>query len=256
MIQEVITRIGNTYPSMLLRKRGEEEDLRRSIMKKIILSAALFMLTITTSFASPLTDYSEGKVAIDIAFQAPKITDANDVVGSTGSMDGKSVTSFGITAGLGNKWAIQYKQVSPKSKDQTVDLLGTSLVYHEKLTIKEVNALYRLDKNISALVGIGQIKGNYYDNTSTNDNTDKKNILQVGFVGSVPVADKTNAYAAATFGKNLTSWMLGLSYALDQNIDMNLFYGYNKYENLSWQNTAGQSDFTVKGVGYGVTYKF
>jgi opacity protein-like surface antigen len=256
MIQEVVTGNCTTYQASYFGKRGQDQDQRRSIMKKIILSAALLVLTTTTSFASPLVDYSEGKVAIDIAFQAPKITDSNDVVGSTGAMDGKNVTSFGITAGLGNKWAIQYKQVSPKSKDQTVDLLGTSLVYHEKLDSKEVNALYRLDKNISALVGIGQVKGNYYDNTSSNDNTDKKNILQVGFVGSVPVADKTNAYATAIFGKDLTSWTLGLSYALDQNIDMNLFYGYNKYENISWQNTAGQSDFTVKGVGYGVTYKF
>lgn len=225
-------------------------------MKKIIFPTALLLLMTATGFASPLVDYNAGNVAVDVSLQAPKIKDDNEAAGSTGDLSGKNVAGFGLTAGLGSNLAIQYNQVSPKSKDKTVDGFGGPYAYHEKVDVRELNILYKVDKNFSALAGFGQVKGSYYTD-GYSEETNKQHIFHVGFVGTVPLADKTTAYSTAVFGRNETSWKMGLSYEVAKDLDLNVFYGYNKYKNIGgWDSIDAESDFTVKGVGYGITYKF
>lgn len=220
-------------------------------MKKIIVSTVALTLMAAPGFASPLTDYSEGKVAVDIAIQSPSI---NDNFYSS-PMDGKNALHYGITAGLGNHFAIQFKNSSSKTKDYGVDVLGMTQVYNEKFDVNEYNVLYQFNKNVSALAGVVQVKGHYSDNYPSSDSTNQKNIFQVGLVGSVPIADKTDAYTTIAFGKDTTAWTLGVSYKLTKNVDFDLFYGYNTYKNLEWQ-LSSQSNVTLKGMGYGLTYKF
>ncbi|BBB92077.1 MAG TPA: outer membrane beta-barrel protein [Methylomusa anaerophila] len=217
------------------------------------------MVMANVALASPLTDYSTGKTALDVSFESPKITDDNDTYGSTGSVNGKSIVGFGITTGLGNKFALQYKQSSPRTKDVTTDVLNlgggiTSINSHETVDVNEYNLLYQINTNISVLAGVSQVKGKLQGDLS--DNTNTRGLFQVGFVGSAPVADKTTAYTTAAFGNDLTTWKLGLSYQVDKNWEMDVYYGYNKYRNLQWQTDSSQSDFTIKGVGYGISYKF
>ena len=233
-------------------------------MKREILVSAFLLLIANTGFASPLTDYSQGKVAVDITWQSPKIHENYSVDGNSYDYDKKNNISYGITAGLGNKFAFQYKQSNPESKDTlygSVDpKTGDFTTQKEKLQVREYNVLYKLTKNISTFTGIAQVKSDLSVNStleggSSSDSTSKKNIWQFGLVGTVPVADKTNAYAVAAIGSDLTAWKLGLGYELEKNLDLDVFYSYSQYKNLQWQ-AGGSSDFTVKGMGYGVTYKF
>jgi hypothetical protein len=232
--------------------------------QKISITLLAALVVANVGFASPLTDYSQNKVAIEIGFQSPQISENyHDADGTSAAMpdaDGKSTANLGITAGLGNRFAIQYKNFSPKSK--TTNYLDIT-TFNTKVKVNEYNLLYQLNHNVAAFTGIAQVKAT--QTTSGNADieggsigTQKKNSWQIGLVGSIPLAEKTTAYATAGFGSKLTAYKLGVSYAVASNLELDAFYGYNKYKDLAWEGeySNNHSDFTVKGAGYGITYKF
>ena len=172
--------------------------------------------------------------------------------------EGSLNTSFGITAGLGHKLAIEYKDFSPRSKETNYADITT---FNTKLTIKEYNVLYKLNKNISVFTGVAQVKGTQAisgnaDTDGGSASTQNKNIWQLGLVGTAPIAEKTTAFAATAVGSNLIAYKLGVSYEIVRNVGMDVYYSYNQYKNLQWESDNGQSDFTAKGLGYGITYRF
>ncbi|BBB92146.1 MAG TPA: hypothetical protein PKA28_05265 [Methylomusa anaerophila] len=219
------------------------------------------MAIANTAFAGPLTDFSQGKMALDVTFQSPKISETyHDAGGSIPDADGKSTVGFDLTAGLGNKIALQYKQSAPKSKDTNFNNL---LTFNTKLDVKEYNLLYQLNENAVAFTGFSQVKATQEISSSGDGfieggstSTDWKSYWQLGLTGILPVMDKTNLYATVAFGNNMNACKLGVSYALAQNVDLDAFYTNSQYKNLSWKDGNGQSDFTAKGFGYGVTFKF
>lgn len=233
-------------------------------MKKVSFAVLTALSFATTGFASPLTDYSNGKVAIDISLQAPSISESfHDTDGSRVSLpkaDGKNTASFGITAGLGNHWAIEYKNFSPKTKN--TDYLGIS-TFNTKLQTNEINVYYQVDKTTSFFTGITQAKAKQWSAGTTDVeggtvNTDRKNIWQIGVSTSTPISSSSNIFAAAALGKDLAAYKIGISYQLDKNWELNTYYGYNKYKGLKWDDgySNDRSTFTAEGIGYGVTYKF
>lgn len=233
-------------------------------MKKISLSLFTALAFTTTGFASPLTDYSSGKMSIDISLQSSSISESyHDTDGSTLSnpkANGKNIASFGITAGLGNHLAIEYKNSSPKTKN--TDYFGLT-EFNTKLQTNELNVHYQVNQFTSFFTGLTQVKakqwfaGTTWIDSSTS-NTDRKNIWQIGVSTSAPISSSSNVFAAAAVGKDLTAYKIGISYLLDKNWEFNTYYGYNKYKGLKWDDgySNDRSDFTAAGMGYGVTYKF
>ncbi len=72
-------------------------------MKKICLLTTCIALITTTAFAVPQTNIKKGQTAIDISIGNPKDTFCGDALPSKANPD------FGITAGISDTYAIQYK---------------------------------------------------------------------------------------------------------------------------------------------------
>lgn len=211
-------------------------------MKKLAVILAVLLCTFTTAgvtTASPLTDYSAGKVALDVNW-----TPSLDMEAAGETIDGKSGNfDFGLTAGLGGKWAIQYRYFNPVSKDYGG--------YHAGIRSQEANILYKLDKNLSAFAGWHQAR------LTTNYpgfSLDNKSTWQVGLIGTTALGKKTTLYGIVGAGSSLLNAEAGFAYALAKDLDVNLFYRYKRIDDLKVNDY--DLDTTVKGFGLGLTYRF
>ncbi len=215
-----------------------------------IMLACMLMAGVT--LASPLNDYSKGKTAIDIHW-LPNLSMKDSYEGTTDTdsdrEDGKrSNLDWGITTGLGGKWAVQYRQFNPETKD-----IGD---WGFGMRTRELNVLYQIDEGLSVFAGWHQAKFTYWCPVSVT--ADNKNKLQAGFIASTPIAEKTRLYGIAGFGKDLANYEAGLSYEFSPSLDFDLFYRYKKVKNLedTIGNFAYRDDVTAKGLGFGFSYKF
>jgi predicted porin len=219
--------------------------MRRMMVILAVALCSLLVAGVTT--ASPLTDYSAGKVALDVNW-----TPSLDGDIGVDKFDGKSGNfDFGVTAGLGNKWAIQYRYANPVSKDRDFYWFPSG---HVGVRTQEVNVLYQLDKNLSAFVGWHQAK----ITSNIGINGDNKNAWQVGLIGTTEIAKKTTLYGIVGAGNSLFSAEAGVAYAMTKDLDLNVFYRYKRMDDLKSNSMWGEhnTDVTVKGLGLGVTYKF
>jgi len=119
------------------------------VKKKIaLLTACLFLLS-SSAFAAPLMDYERGKWSIDLNFRNTQNT--VEVVEDDYSYSYPSKFNFEptITVGVANKWAIQYRNVNAKSKNDSAFESGTTGGYYYeaneidniKLGVNEFNVL-------------------------------------------------------------------------------------------------------------------
>ncbi len=219
--------------------------------KKMLTLLLLMMLFTSVGFASPLTDYSSGKVAVDILF-LPNIDNDSPYRAKVGSAsmaesaDGKSDNlSWGAAFGLGNNFALEYRQmdVATEQCKRSNDYL--------KIDGREINVLYKTGKNLAVFVGYHRAK---FINATANWSTQSKNAFQVGLVGWTDLAPETTLFGRAGLGNDLTSYEIGLSHALSANVDLNLVYRYREAKNFD-KNTIYIDD-TSKGFGAGLTFKF
>ena len=198
--------------------------------------------------ASPLTDYSAGKVAIDASYSKPTVINDEYVQGSF-DRDGKGKWDFAGTFGLGNKFAIQYSQA-------TLDV-PIFVVASTKMDTKKFNVLYQLNPNVSVYSGLvrATTTWSYY---SGGNYVDTRNIWQFGIEGHAKLADKLVGFASLGAGSGLETFNIGLGYEVAPNVEVNVGYGYNKIKDFTYINsTPGyKEDFTAKGMKYGVTFKF
>ncbi len=219
--------------------------------KKVLATLAALSVATSVGFASPLNDFSQGKVAVDIS-----VRPSNDLkVSDLGTFDGKTAWDYGLTVGLGNNLAFQYKNYNPKSKDY--DLFGVTTA-NGRLDTQEFNLLYKLDKNFTVFTGMNQAKSIYHINGAGDFTGNTKNNWQIGVTGQTSLGDKVTGYATIAAGQDTSSYKIGASYAIDKNVDFDIFYGENKYNKVKYDSTlaSATADYTVKGLGYGVTYKF
>ena len=137
-------------------------------MKKTILVTLCLCALLTSAVAaSPLTDYSAGKVSIDASYSKPSMS--NYEYPNTNKCDGKGKWDYTATIGIGNKLAIQYSQANPTADETS---LGNSM----ELNIKEYNLLYQLDPNFSVYTGIVRGSAKWYGDTESAS----KNRWQIG----------------------------------------------------------------------------
>ena len=73
---------------------------------------------------------------------------------------------------------------------------------------------------------------------------------QGGVIGHTDLTDRIKGYAKAGFGNDIKqSYQVGAAYALKPDIDLNVYYGYDKY-------SIDNNDKTAKGIHAGVGYSF
>lgn len=254
-------------------------------MKKLALLVILLFAMSGIAMASPLTDYSKGNAALDINYRNNSSYDATvgaDGVGSVkGEFDGDNNGEWGFTYGIGNNWALQYRQATPKG---TLGFTGPSeepqfmlaeagndtLNLQAKTRVEEYNVLYKLDKSISLFTGVVRATPSLRAGIETSDfgvdlavQGHNKNIWQFGVLASTPVANRLTAYGVAAFGSDYHNWEAGLGYDLGKDVELNVNYRHMKIEDMTALsasipegNYTAKTDTKVKGWGFGVTYKF
>lgn len=225
-------------------------------MKKKVLGmvAALSLIT-SVGFAAPLNDFSQGKVAIDVSARPSGDIKVSDSTGSA-TYDGKTNWEYGVTVGLGNNFAFEYKNFNPKSKDYNL----SGYTANGKLDTQEFNILYKVDKNFTVFTGVNTVKSEYSVGGLDLDGDSETN-WQLGVTGQAPIGKNLTGYATVAAGQDSHSWKIGAAYAIDKNLDFNLFYAENKYNKVKYNDNlatgfGNDADYTVKGMGYGLTYKF
>lgn len=228
-------------------------------MKKLRFILPALLLVSSTTFAAPQTDFTAGKVSVDLSYQ-PSLDFKLDAYGDSGKGDGKTKNvDFGITYGLGGNWGLQYAQNGAKTDTYTEDFssigLGT-VRYHDDLKIQQFNVIYHTSENNAAFVGF--TRGTNDIVTSAGDISGKRvNGFHVGATEVVPVNDKLSSYGVVSVGNKIINAEFGLSQQLNENLDLNLFYRYTKYKDLEFEALPGATfNNTVRGLGVGATLKF
>ncbi len=226
----------------------------------ILVTVVCSSLIAGVGVASPLTDYSAGKTAVDITwFPRMHMTDQYtdqmlSLNNGIDTADGKNGNfDWGLTTGLGGNWAFQYRQFNPETADYTT----FGRVQRFGIKSQEFNVLYKIDKGVAAFVGWYQTSYSY-DSVNANTTASNKNVAQAGLVGTAQIAAKTRLYGVVGVGKDLVNYEVGVAYEIAKGLDFNLVYRYKKVENLD-DTTFGlryKDDVTAKGLGYGITYKF
>lgn len=232
---------------------------------KTVLSTLVALSLAVVCSASPLMDYSAGKTSLDLNFKP-----SSDLSGEGVSLDGKGTNlDLGVTAGLGNKFAVQYRYNTGDSKSYngnltygSYDIIGSA---NTTFKAQELNVLYKMDKNVSAFIGWVQATPGLEANgtingTAVSGSVDTNNNgYQVGLVGSTKLGDKFTGYGMVAAGNKLTNYEVGVSYEVAQNLELNLGYKDAKYKNLTLKydgDSTPEFSYEVKGLTYGLTYKF
>jgi len=212
------------------------------------------VLMVNSADAAPLTDYSPGKTAIDVTWRHD--LDLDDYwKGYVYPAEGKdSNLDWGVTTGLGNKFALQYRQFNPKGEGDYTDLEeGKYHLFEVKLKSHEANLLFQLDKHFSSFIGWHRSKLTWLDNGERSV-SQKKGQLQIGIIGVADLGNKTKLYGNVGFAPDLQNFEAGISYELTGDIDLNLSYRYLKVNEIKLFTVP--EDFRAKGWGLGFTYKF
>ena len=179
--------------------------------------------------ASPLKDYSAGKVAIDLGYSSP--TSLNFTEHAT---DGKKGSIYGgVTAGIGNKMAVGYKYNQFKTDGDP------------KVTAQQLNLYYKVLPGISAYGGLVNARTNVADRNETQTSG------QVGLQAAYDIPLFATVYGNIGIGNKMNSWEIGLSKALVNNLDVNLSYFDNRFKGI---DQGG--DVKAHGINLGLTLKF
>ncbi len=187
--------------------------------KTIILTTIMASLVVGSAFASsvPVTDIQQGKskVAAEYSF-------AQSVTGNGSGNDGYGVS---LETGLSDKLALQY------------GYHRTNLEKSGDLKDHQVAAVYKLNDNFNAygaLTYVDQGKDSWGG--------------QAGVIGHKQLTDKVNGFAKVGFGTNIKqTYQVGATYALKDDVGLNVYYGYDKYD---VDNNKGSDKGLHAGVGY------
>ncbi|SEJ82445.1 Outer membrane protein beta-barrel domain-containing protein [Propionispira arboris] len=206
-------------------------------MKKICLLTMGLALMTVTAFAAPQTDIQQGKTAVDLGvFNSKTAINGDD-------FDTNTKLDAGITTGLSDKYAIQYKYHA----------LGSGNIERgnikSDINTQEFNVLYKLTPTTDAFVGLHRIDGSI-----GSVDIDAKNKVQVGITSTVPLSSAVSAWGTLAAGSDLVTLEAGLSHPLSQSADLNVYYRYTKDNDL--RVNGNKFDFENNGFGLGVTMKF
>ena len=221
-------------------------------MKKLYFTLIVLLILSSTGLAAPQTDYSSGKVAVDISYM-PDLDITGTDYGGPLKLDGKTDgLDFGITVGLNKNIGLQY--INNNSKSDTYSY--GSVHGNTKHKIEQLNILFPGRDNFSWFAGF--TRGSADIHTSIG-NVSGKNVngYQVGVIEVMPVNDKLDSYGIVSFGNRITNAEFGLSQKISNNLSINVFYKYMKYKDLELDGVNGYNfDGKIKGIGIGATCKF
>lgn len=219
-------------------------------MKKKIAAAVLGLLMagVTAAYASPVTDFEKGHVTVEFGSTLNSTFNGSREV--TGEADGKSGFKYGVTAGLGDDWAIQFKGGKFKSEVFSAysASLGDSVTTYGKSTHQEFNLIRRISPNVSAVAGWVQNKFSYGNTVAPATIAS----IHAGVMADQKLNEKATLFAAVLGGKDVLFWEAGVSYKIAKDAHFNVSYGEREFKNVDLNVPAyslyKKEDYKLKGI--------
>ena len=184
------------------------------------------MLYSYTCYGSPLTDFSPGSTMLDLSWKPA-------------TFEGKNVFDFSVSTGMGNRWAVNYRQMN-------YDTTYNAVEYSAKN--KELNVIYQLNKNVLLYTGYSMTKGS---NKNMGKAIDDKNVPQVGAIAMKKLNDTLTLYSILGGGNNVANVEFGLSYQVNPVMEITSTYRHFTVEKVG--QTKVKENF--RGFGFGITNK-
>lgn len=193
-------------------------------MWKRLIIALVVLLYCAPCDASPLQDFSQGKVALDVNWKPSSFR------------GGDNKWEYSGTVGLGDRWAMNYRQISfnPNLNGNPIDSSN-----------KEVNVVYKMNDNIQLMAGYSMTKRH---GTFPNQSLPKDNMVQGGIIASKSLGHSTTLYTLMSLGSKGDNVEFGLSYQIKKDLELT-----TTYRHLEYNSGSGQEDF--RGFGIGFTFK-
>lgn len=195
-------------------------------MKKLIFLGFVLMLCSHICFASPLEDFSQGRTAIDLSWKPV-------------TFEGSNVFDFSVSTGLGNNWAVNYRQINYDTSYEALDYSAKN---------RELNLIYKVNENVQLYTGYSKTTG--YNKTVGEDSQDK-NVIQVGAIATKKLSDRMTLYTILGGGINVANVEFGLSYQICPVIEITSTYRHLSVEKIG----PSKVKENFRGFGMGVTYK-
>lgn len=216
-------------------------------MKKIVAATLGLVFAGTVAFASPSIDYTPGAVTAEFGGTIDS-TFSGKITGISAAA--KSGFKFGVTTGLGNGMALQYKEGHFKSEDLRAPW-GNFI--HGKSDLNELNLLYRISPNVSLVTGWLQNKISY----SADIAEAKVSGMHIGLAGSKRLSDQSNLFASVVAGKDTLFWEAGVSNKIGKDTYLNVSYAVREFKNVDVIPSVlvPKEDYKLKGISCVVSTK-
>lgn len=220
-------------------------------MRKIIAVMSMSLLiTTATTFASPTTEFEQGATSLELGGTLNSRVSGKGKISP--NVPGESGYKVGITTGLSNNLAIQYKQGMFKSQESTI--LGITTFAQAKPN--DFNLLYKVNSNLTFIAGYENTKISYGKAVTAAS----KSALHFGFTGTHKLDDKATLFATILSGKDVMLKEVGVSYALSKDTTFNVSYAERNVKKVDLDIPAipalkGKIDYTMKGISCLFSFK-
>ncbi|MDR3589561.1 MAG: hypothetical protein P4N41_07835 [Negativicutes bacterium] len=174
--------------------------------------------------ASPLTDFSRGAAAVDVSYNIHTFEGFNNSY------------SFGLTTGLGNDWAFNFRQAG-------YDPVHNSTLYDA--INREFNVVRKIDDTWQLYGGFSTTSG------SGNAAFWHKNVIQGGVIGTKKLNDRTTFFVNMGGGWNVANVEFGFSYQLQPGLEISSIYRHLTVEKIEHYDDK----LNMRCINLGVTWK-
>ena len=218
-------------------------------MKKICLLTTCIALISTTAFAVPQTNIQTGQTAIDIS-----ILDLKDTFNGI-SNPSKANPDFGITTGISDTYAIQYKYHRLNTGTTNDNYISDQ----NDIKTQELNLIYKINPKTNIFIGVNNFSGrNNFSiaNTDVSADLESKTKIQAGITAPSSINEKTSYWGTFAAGSDLLNCELGIGQALNKNTDLNLYYRYIRENGIHRVDLQNSVEVISSGFGLGLTLKF
>ena len=235
------------------------------IPKVLVLAGVLVVSSALQCYASPNNDnYKKGAVEVEVGASVfSKVKGTSDkILTKKVQADGDKGYKYGINYGISDKFVLQYKggtfiteraEVPQKVGENTFVLSGIA-----KAKANEFNLLYKVNDNVSAVVGYLDSSIAYNDVLFTLPGkvasvpTEDIERFQAGIMYHKPINDKYTFYTNAVFGKDIHTINSGITYKISDDTSFSIGYAERVYRNV---NLRIALDGVVADNKYPVKYK-
>lgn len=192
-------------------------------LKKFFLAFAILLLMSAAGHASPLRDFTPGRWAVDLNWKPYTYV-------------GENAFDLGVTAGLGNNWAVAYRQMD-------YDTAGNPGDYRVKS--RDINLVRKMSDSFQLYAGCSRITGHVKGGPPLA----AKTVAQLGAIVTRKLNDRLTLYGILSGGSNVTNVEFGLSYRISPSLELTSTYRHLTVEKVG--PTRAKENF--RGFGLGIT---